>query len=317
MNIHGSRTLDAPRDAVFDAICDPDVLLAVIPGCQRDRAGRRRVPRADRPAPPGRRRDVPDRRPPRRDRPARLRAARGRGRRARSGRSAGEATFRLAEADGGTTVDYEGQAELGGPLARLDCRFVEGLAGSLVGQGLGEPRGASSGRTPARRRRPTVRAADGRRRRDGRGYYLPRVAARGARPRSTGTGPELLVMAGGTVAMPLINEGISLPEAGDGPAPGGPRRGSTEPTASLRIGATTTLTPARGPGRRPDAPRGGPQHGQLVGPQHGAPSAGTSSRRRPAATSRSRCWRSMRRVTLAERRAASASSRSPTSSPGS
>jgi carbon-monoxide dehydrogenase medium subunit len=54
-------------------------------------------------------------------------------------------------------------------------------------------------------------------------------------------GPELLVMAGGTVAMPLINEGISLPErvmslrsAGlDGIEP----RGDV-----LAIGATTTLT---------------------------------------------------------------------------
>ena len=45
--------------------------------------------------------------------------------------------------------------------------------------------------------------------------------------------------------------------------------------------------------------RGRPQHGQLVGPQHGAPSAATCSRRRPAATSRSPCWPSMRRVTLA------------------
>ena len=34
MNIRGSRTLDAPREAVFAAICDPDVLLAVIPGCR-------------------------------------------------------------------------------------------------------------------------------------------------------------------------------------------------------------------------------------------------------------------------------------------
>jgi carbon monoxide dehydrogenase subunit G len=48
----------------------------------------------------------------------------------------GGATFRLAESGSGTTIDYEGQAVIGGPLARLDSRFVEGLAGSLIGQGL-------------------------------------------------------------------------------------------------------------------------------------------------------------------------------------
>ena len=49
----------------------------------------------------------------------------------------GHATFRLTEAAGWTVVDYDGQAVIGGPLARLDSRFVEGLAGSLINQGLG------------------------------------------------------------------------------------------------------------------------------------------------------------------------------------
>jgi CO/xanthine dehydrogenase FAD-binding subunit len=54
-------------------------------------------------------------------------------------------------------------------------------------------------------------------------------------------GPDLVVMAGGTVAMPLINEGISLPEAVMGLRLAGldrlERTGET-----LRIGATATLT---------------------------------------------------------------------------
>ena len=37
-------------------------------------------------------------------------------------------------------------------------------------------------------------------------------------------GPDLLVIAGGTVAMPLINEGISLPELVMGLRRAGPRR---------------------------------------------------------------------------------------------
>jgi len=48
----------------------------------------------------------------------------------------GSATFRLAESGTGTRIDYDGQAVIGGPLARLDARFAEGLAGSLIRQGL-------------------------------------------------------------------------------------------------------------------------------------------------------------------------------------
>jgi len=54
-------------------------------------------------------------------------------------------------------------------------------------------------------------------------------------------GPELLVMAGGTVAMPLINEGISLPEAVMGLRLAG-LDGLERTGDRLRIGATATLT---------------------------------------------------------------------------
>ena len=44
-----------------------------------------------------------------------------------------------------------------------------------------------------------------------RSYFLPRSV-----PEALGLleqhGPDLLVLAGGTVAMPLVNDGISLPE---------------------------------------------------------------------------------------------------------
>jgi carbon-monoxide dehydrogenase medium subunit len=54
-------------------------------------------------------------------------------------------------------------------------------------------------------------------------------------------GPELLVVGGGTVAMPLINEGISLPSLVMG-LRGAGLDGITETDGTLRIGATTTLT---------------------------------------------------------------------------
>lgn len=71
-------------------------------------------------------------------------------------------------------------------------------------------------------------------------YYLPRSVPEALTLLET-HGSSLLVMAGGTVAMPLINEGISLPGAVMGLRHVGlewiERDGAT-----LRIGATTTLT---------------------------------------------------------------------------
>jgi len=71
-------------------------------------------------------------------------------------------------------------------------------------------------------------------------YLLPRSL-----PEALGLlqhhGPDLLVMAGGTVAMPLINEGISLPEAVMGLRRAGLDR-IVRTGDVLRIGATATLT---------------------------------------------------------------------------
>jgi carbon monoxide dehydrogenase subunit G len=159
MNIRGSRTLDAPRAAVFAAICDPDTLLGVIPGCgEIEKVGEaeyrgqislrlpgvvgtyRTVVRLVESDPPS------------------------------FGRLEGEvvgtlgsikgrASFRLAETDARTRVDYEGRAVIDGPLARFDTRFVEGLAGSLINQGLGNlnsrlQAGASGGVARDRRQAP-------------------------------------------------------------------------------------------------------------------------------------------------------------------
>jgi len=137
MNIRGSRTVRAPRADVFAAILDPNVLLGVIPGCRdieqtspseyRGRISLRlpgmvgtyrtdvRVIEAEEPCYGQLEGEVVG----------------------ALGSIKGRASFRLAEIEGGTVVDYEGQAAIGGPLARLDSRFVEGLAGSLISQGLG------------------------------------------------------------------------------------------------------------------------------------------------------------------------------------
>ena len=71
-------------------------------------------------------------------------------------------------------------------------------------------------------------------------YHLPRSLPE-ALGLMTDHGPSLLVMAGGTVAMPLINEGISLPDVVMGLRLAG-LDGIERSDGTLTIGATTTLT---------------------------------------------------------------------------
>jgi len=136
MHVSGSATLDASREAVFAAICDPGTLLEVIPGCQeihqvsadeyRGRLALRlpaivgtydtwvKLVEAEPPA-------------------HGVLEGRVEG---RAGSIAGRAVFRLAADDGRTRVEYEGTGVVSGPLARLDSRFFEGLARSLINEGL-------------------------------------------------------------------------------------------------------------------------------------------------------------------------------------
>jgi len=71
-------------------------------------------------------------------------------------------------------------------------------------------------------------------------YYLPKSVDE-AVDLLAEYGPDLMVMAGGTLAMPLINEGISMPERVMGLRRAG-MDGIERVNGSLRIGATTTLS---------------------------------------------------------------------------
>lgn len=71
-------------------------------------------------------------------------------------------------------------------------------------------------------------------------YFLPRSLPE-ALDLMEQHGPALLVMAGGTIAMPLINEGLSLPDAVMGLRRAG-LDGIERTDDTLRIGATATLT---------------------------------------------------------------------------
>jgi carbon monoxide dehydrogenase subunit G len=136
VNVTGTRSLTARRDDVFAAICDPEALLEVIPGCQEihqvgdteyqgqlsirlpaivgSYATTVRLAATDPPA-FGRLEGRVD---------------------GAAGSISGSATFRLTEEGDKTVVEYEGHGTVNGPLARLDSRFVEGIARSLINEGL-------------------------------------------------------------------------------------------------------------------------------------------------------------------------------------
>lgn len=137
MRIEGTHRFDAPIEAVFDAIHDPATLLAVIPGCEdvqrisdteyRGRIALRLPGVAGRFEATVRVLDAV--------RPDHSRIA---GRVDGAGGSVeGEARFDLHGDANETRLDYTGSAVIGGPLGRLDTRFAEGVARSLIDRGLG------------------------------------------------------------------------------------------------------------------------------------------------------------------------------------
>lgn len=136
MEIHGRHSLAAPRIDVFAQICDPQALMAVIPGCEsvvEVRPGEyegRIVLRL--PGMTGRFtttvRLVDTIAPERSGLEGRVEGP--------MGSISGRADFTLRETNAGTEIEYNGTGAITGPLARLDSRFAERLAESLIGQGL-------------------------------------------------------------------------------------------------------------------------------------------------------------------------------------
>lgn len=136
MNVSGTCRLDAPREDVFRAICDPRILMEILPGCDEieqvsatEYRGRitLRLPGVV-----GSYRTnvrlVDAEAPVRSGLEGRLEGA--------MGSITGRADFTLDEARGSTVLAYHGHGVVQGPLAGLDSRFAERLAESMISQGL-------------------------------------------------------------------------------------------------------------------------------------------------------------------------------------
>ena len=136
MKVAGSYILDGTRECIWPLIYDPASLVAFIPGCEQ----------IEQISPDEYRGQVHIRLPAvggtyttyvkliERDEPdyccfaGEVNGA--------AGSVSGTASFWLKVMDAQTLLEYEGQALISGPLARLDSRFVEGVAQTLIKQGL-------------------------------------------------------------------------------------------------------------------------------------------------------------------------------------
>lgn len=134
MDISGSYTLHAPREKVWAALLDPNLLQRTIPGCEQlERVGddtfrmKLSIGVAAIKGVYGGTLRLSDIQPPQ----SYTLTADGSGAR---GSMRGTGKLTLQEADGGaaTLVSYTGQAQLGGPIAGVGSRVAGGMAGMLI-----------------------------------------------------------------------------------------------------------------------------------------------------------------------------------------
>lgn len=136
MKVSGSYTLDAPRQQVWEALNDIDVLARVVPGCQRleqtgdnEYEGTLKIGiAAVRGTYSGKIRIVDIQAPTHYKLIANGRSS--------SGVVDGSGTVDLEEQDGKTVLTYGGDADIGGTLASVGQRLIEGASRQLINQSL-------------------------------------------------------------------------------------------------------------------------------------------------------------------------------------
>jgi len=134
MTMNGEVQLAAPREAVWAKLNDPEVLKICIPGCEEldrteDNSGFRAVAKIKVGPVSARfkgRVTLSDLDPPKGYKIS------GEGEGGVAGFAKGGATVALAEKDGGTLLTYDVEAQIGGKLAQLGQRLINGTAKKLA-----------------------------------------------------------------------------------------------------------------------------------------------------------------------------------------
>lgn len=135
MELTGERTIQAPRETVFAALNDPDILRQSIPGCESlektsDQSFDAVVTLKVGPVKAKFKGSVTldDLNPPE------SYSLVGEGKGGAAGFASGKADVRLQEDGAGTLLTYKVQANLGGKIAQLGSRLVQGTANKLSGE---------------------------------------------------------------------------------------------------------------------------------------------------------------------------------------
>jgi carbon monoxide dehydrogenase subunit G len=136
VKITGTYTIDAPQDQVWDALNDIDVLARIVPGCERlEQIGENEYEgivkigiQAIKGSYSGRIR-LEDIQPPHHYKLV----AKGR---SANGVVDGAGTVDLTEQDGKTLLTYSGDAQIGGVLASVGQRLIEGASKQMINQSL-------------------------------------------------------------------------------------------------------------------------------------------------------------------------------------
>jgi uncharacterized protein len=134
MNIEATHEIKAPRERVYAALIDPDVLRLAIPGCESlEKSGDDQYTATMKagigPIKGTFKGDVrlEDMRPPEHYRIV----VQGKG---AMGFAKGFANFDLEDKDGGTLIRYSGDMQIGGPIAGVGQRMVQGAAKMMASQ---------------------------------------------------------------------------------------------------------------------------------------------------------------------------------------
>ena len=133
MELTGSREIKADRETVWAALLDPEVLKACVPGCQEmtgnpDDGFEATVVQKVGPVKATFKGKVSleDRVPPE------SLVISGEGKGGAAGFAKGGAKCALSEAEGITTLTYEVEAKVGGKLAQLGSRIIDGFAKKMA-----------------------------------------------------------------------------------------------------------------------------------------------------------------------------------------